>query len=61
MTSGREKSSLELGFSKHLVHIVTAKGLVSFGVVQTKSCISFEFNVKWGGAKVPPLLCNKLS
>tara|TARA_B100000963_G_C22576165_1_gene648529 strand:- start:729 stop:1058 length:330 start_codon:yes stop_codon:yes gene_type:complete len=33
--------------------------LVSFGVVQTASLDPFEFNVKWGGTKVPPLLLAK--
>lgn len=55
----QEKSAFSFVFPKQLNHIVLTKGLVSFGVVQTESSDPFEFNVKWGGAKVPPFLLPK--
>ena len=55
----QEKNASSFVFPKQLNHIVLTKGLVSFGVVQTESSDPFEFNVKWGGAKVPPFLLPK--
>ena len=55
----QEKNASPFVFPKQLNHIVLTKGLVSFGVVQTESSDPFEFNVKWGGAKVPPFLLPK--
>ena len=55
----QEKSMRSFVFPKQLNHIAPTKGLVSFWCGTNGFENPFEFNVKWGGTKVPPFLWPK--